>query len=334
MPHKLVYFLIIIGFLNQNLSSQSGIKGKLVIDTTIWAPVAYLSLIPDLDNMYTMSNEMIIEKANIDDSGSFDFNTQYLPNEDVLIRFHVSKKGDLPASLIIGGKDENHFFFLANRKSNITIEDTSNSEFLKDIVLKGYIPNQTLQIVDRIANYLDTTSFNGPIIKTELIRSAIFEKLRVIADTCSNPLVSLYALYKSKFDINYSFNQQFYKNFLYRWRHLKDPYFLEFRKKLPPSRTKGIVSSLLTGILSLMIGFLTCLAYFKLFKKKQNLLQDLSVQERRIFALILEGKSNKEISDDLNIGLSTVKSHVNNIYSKLQIRSRKEVLNFNFDKVP
>ncbi len=40
--------------------------------------------------------------------------------------------------LIIGGKDENHFFFIANRKSIITIEDTSNSEFIKDIVLEGY----------------------------------------------------------------------------------------------------------------------------------------------------------------------------------------------------
>ncbi len=188
--------------------------------------------------------------------------------------------------------------------------------------------------MDRIANYLDTASFNGPIIKTELIRSAIFEKLRAIADTCSNPLVSLYALYKSKFDKNYSFNQQFYKNFLSKWRHQKDPYFLEFRRKLPSAWTKRIGSSIMIVIFSLTIGFLTCLAYFKLFKKKQNLLQDLSVQERKIFALILEGKSNKEISDDLNIGLSTVKSHVNNIYSKLQIKSRKDVLNFNFDKVP
>ena len=332
MPKKLVYFLILIGFINQNLNSQPVIKGKLVIDTAIWAPVAYLSLIPDFDNMYTMSNELIIDKAIIDGTGSFTFNTQYLPNEDVLIRFHVSKKGDLPASLIIGGKDENHFFFIANRNSIITINDTSNSEFVKDILLGGYSPNQTLQNVDKIANYLDTASFNGPIIKTELIRSAIFEKLRSISDTCSNPLVSLYALYKSKFDRNYSVNQQFYKNFLLKWRHQKDSYFLEFRKKLPSSWTDRIGSSIFLGLLSFAIGFLICLAYFKLFKKKHNPLQDLSVQERKIFALLLEGKSNKEISEILLIGLSTVKSHVNNIYSKLEINSRKDLMNLSLDK--
>lgn len=332
MPKKLVYFLILIGFINQNLNSQPGIKGNLVIDTAIWASVAYLSLIPDFDNMYTMSNEFIIDKTIIDGTGSFTFNTHYLPNEDVLIRFHVSKKGDLPASLIIGGKDENHFFFIANRNSTITIKDTSNSEFVKDIVLGGYLPNQTLQNVDRIANYLDTASFNGPIIKTELIRSAIYEKLRSIADTCSNPLVSLYALYKSKFDRNYSVNQQFYKNFLIKWRHQKDSYFLEFRKKLPSSWANRIGFSIFLGLISLTIGFLICLAYFVLFKRKPNLLQDLGVQERKIFALLLEGKSNKEISEILIIGLSTVKSHVNNIYKKLGINSRKDLMNLNLDK--
>jgi DNA-binding CsgD family transcriptional regulator len=331
MHCKFVPLILIVSLFNQNSKCQPGIKGNLVIDTAVWAPVAYLSMIPDLDNLYTISNELIIDKAIIDGTGRFEFNSQYLPKEDVLIRFHVSKKGDLPASLIIGGKDENHFFFIANRNSNITIIDTSNSDFVKDIVLEGYLPNHTLQNIDRIANYLDTANFDGPLIKSELIRSAIFEKLRSIADTCSNPLVSLYALYKSKFARNYSINQQFYKNFLIKWRHQKDPYFLEFRKKLPSSWTNRINFSIFLGLLSLIIGFLICLAYFIFFKKKQNLLQDLSVQERKIFALLLEGKSNKEISDILLIGLSTVKSHVNNIYSKLEINSRKDLMNLNLD---
>jgi DNA-binding NarL/FixJ family response regulator len=45
----------------------------------------------------------------------------------------------------------------------------------------------------------------------------------------------------------------------------------------------------------------------------------------------MNGKSNKEISDELNIGLSTVKSHVNRIYSKLEIKSRKDILNLNIE---
>ena len=62
-------------------------------------------------------------------------------------------------------------------------------------------------------------------------------------------------------------------------------------------------------------------------KITKNPIQDLTVQERNIFALLQLGKSNKEISDELNISLSTVKSHVNNIFSKMNIKSRKEILN-------
>lgn len=52
----------------------------------------------------------------------------------------------------------------------------------------------------------------------------------------------------------------------------------------------------------------------------------MSVQERKIFELLQHGKSNKEISEDLYIGISSVKSHLNSICSKLKIKSRKETL--------
>jgi DNA-binding CsgD family transcriptional regulator len=332
MVRKSIYIFIFFVLNFPNLHSQPGIFGKLSIDTSVWAPTAYLSFIPDLESMYTISNEMIIDRAEISDSGSFVFDTKYLTDDDVLLRFHISKKGDLPASLIIGGKDENHFFFVANRKSIIIIKSSSDSEFIKDIVIQGYSPNQTLFRISKIASFIDTVSFNDPTIKTEFIRSAIFENLRTIADTCTNPLVALYALYKSKFDRNYSVNQQFYKNFLTKWIDQKSEYFNKFRDKIPSSRKKGLGLIIFIAILSLVIGFIASLIYFKFFKKNQNLIQNLSVQERKIFALLLEGKSNKEISENLSIGLNTVKTHLNNIYSKLDVKSRKDVMNLNHDK--
>jgi len=46
----------------------------------------------------------------------------------------------------------------------------------------------------------------------------------------------------------------------------------------------------------------------------------------KIFVLLRQGKSNKEIAQECSVSVSTVKSHVNSIYSKLDIRSRKEVM--------
>lgn len=324
--------LILLFSISLNLKSQSGISGQITIDTTIWAPIAYISLISDFDDLNTMSNEMIIEKTIINNSGQFHFNTKYFTDADNLFRIHISKRGDPPASLIIGGKDENHFFLIANKNSSIIIRSTSKSEFIQGVTINGYYPNQILQKIDEITSYLDTTNFNGSQLKRELIKGAIFDKLRSIADTCKNPLVGLYALYISKFEKNYPTNQQYYKNFLTRWKQERSSYFIEFRKKFPQSVINGTKFPYLIIALSLIIGFLACFVYLRLFKKNHNPLRELSVQERKILALIIEGKSNKEISDILKIGLSTVKSHVNSIYTKLGINSRKEVLNLNLAK--
>lgn len=58
------------------------------------------------------------------------------------------------------------------------------------------------------------------------------------------------------------------------------------------------------------------------FRSKIDL---LTPRQREIFKLIAEGKSNKEIIDELFIELSTLKTHINKIYKTLGIKNRKEV---------
>jgi ATP/maltotriose-dependent transcriptional regulator MalT len=52
----------------------------------------------------------------------------------------------------------------------------------------------------------------------------------------------------------------------------------------------------------------------------------LSVRELDILRLIATGCTNKEIADRLVIAISTVKSHINNLYSKLGVRSRTQAI--------
>ncbi|MEM1257279.1 MAG: helix-turn-helix transcriptional regulator [Bacteroidota bacterium] len=52
---------------------------------------------------------------------------------------------------------------------------------------------------------------------------------------------------------------------------------------------------------------------------------ELSRQEVTVRNLILQGKSNKEIANELFISLSTVKSHITNLYGKLNVANRKEL---------
>jgi len=51
----------------------------------------------------------------------------------------------------------------------------------------------------------------------------------------------------------------------------------------------------------------------------------LTKRQKQVFELILQNKSNKQISQELFIELSTLKTHINKIYKTLEIKNRKEV---------
>lgn len=322
--------LLLIGissFAQSQSKNEAIIQGKLLLDS-IWEPVVYLSHIKSFNDMYTMSNEMIIAEASVDSSGYFSFMPNYFPEDDQLFRVHLSKKETPAASLIIGGKEENHLFLIANNTAGIVINNFDKSELFGKFEIRGYIPNTWLKEIDLIESYRDSTHFNGSTMKKEFVTRAIYEKLRFVADTSSHPLVSLYALHKSKFESNYPINQQFYKNYLEKWKDERSTYFNAFRTQLPITKSQNIYYYILLGLGFFILGFL--LNQFLRSKRKKNKkqLRLLSVQERKIFNLIKLGRSNKEISEEYNIGLSTVKSHVSSIYTKLNVNSRKEAMDF------
>lgn len=52
----------------------------------------------------------------------------------------------------------------------------------------------------------------------------------------------------------------------------------------------------------------------------------LSVRERGIFKLIIEGKTNKEIAQILNVSTGTIKNHITSIYKKFEVHKRIDIL--------
>jgi len=54
-------------------------------------------------------------------------------------------------------------------------------------------------------------------------------------------------------------------------------------------------------------------------------LKELSPRQKEVLSLIVKGKSNKEIMAELNIELSTLKTHINQVYKILGIKNRREI---------
>jgi DNA-binding NarL/FixJ family response regulator len=57
-------------------------------------------------------------------------------------------------------------------------------------------------------------------------------------------------------------------------------------------------------------------------------MEPLTDREKEILNLIALGRGNREIGSALGIEEKTVKNHINNIYSKLQIKSRYEAISY------
>lgn len=67
-------------------------------------------------------------------------------------------------------------------------------------------------------------------------------------------------------------------------------------------------------------------------KIRHELHDDLTQREKEVLLLIAQGYSNQEISDTLFIALKTVKSHVSNILSKLDIEDRTQAAIYAYKK--
>ncbi len=78
------------------------------------------------------------------------------------------------------------------------------------------------------------------------------------------------------------------------------------------------------GLIVLCMG-LVYFAFNLKIKQRKTTLPELSKQELTVRNMILQGKSNKEIANELFISLSTVKSHITNLYAKLSVTSRQEL---------
>lgn len=68
------------------------------------------------------------------------------------------------------------------------------------------------------------------------------------------------------------------------------------------------------------------IAHFQQEETTAANVEKLSAREREVLDLVVQGLSNKEIVDRLNITIDGVRWHLRNIYQKLHVHSRTEVL--------
>ena len=327
LPSVKLVLVLLLFFISSHLVVAQAersyhISGNLEIDET-WEPIIYISHIPTFEEMYYMSNEMIIAKTEMDSLGYFEFDLDFLPKADNLYRLHIIKKGNPPATLIIGGKDENHLFLILNRFSKLELYSNSTYTPFKSVYFKNSAKNNSLQRISNMVNKSDSIGSLSSASKRLLINNQLQSELLSIADTSSNFLVGLYALYKSKIQSNHTSNLNFLNSFNDKWKSQNNSHYNIFKEQDPTQNKSGVIITTIFAVILFLLGFLLGKTNFN----KNRKLKKLTIQERKVYDLLSSSLTNQEIANKLNIGINTVKSHVTSIYSKLKIKSRKEIVN-------
>ena len=97
---------------------------------------------------------------------------------------------------------------------------------------------------------------------------------------------------------------------------------------------QGLGRRAAAGLLSLevyggLVAMVCCVATWLLLRERRKALplsplDRLTQRERQILELIAQGKANKEIAVALGVEVSTIKTHANNLFTKLQCANRRE----------
>lgn len=254
---------------------------------------------------------------------------------------------DYDACLYVGGDDHNfaHLLLKNGETVEVVASDKSIAPF-GEYTISGDSDNRSMQNLARIV--FPSFYFYRIKFPTELKFSEdkLHSDLKQFADTCSNTLVALAAINNTDFDEYFDQDIELYQSFANR-----------LKKELPNSiYTKNYLlklkyyanednggSAWLYWLLGLLgIGLLATIGKitmdrFKIDQLEQEIQQlkkkpvqetpvfdALTQKELEIFKLIGAGKSNKEIASSLFVELSTIKTHINKIYSKLGVSNRKE----------
>lgn len=315
---------LILNFICFPEAKAQALEGHIKTDST-WSSKIYLSYIPSFEEMYSMSADMIISEADINSNGYFKFNLDYLPKEDRLYRLHLVKKTDTKSSLIIGGKNENFLLLIANKNSEIELKANNFRPPFKPTSFTKDSTNVTFQYITNLINKKDSLASVSNTYKRKFLNDKLKNDLLKIADSSTNPLVSMYAIYRSDFELDFAKNKEFYESFSNKWASNDNTYIKNFNKKISEKQSNdSYYFYIFLGIICILVGFFIG----KYFTYKKDNFRKLSVQERKIFKMLKKGASNKEISIEFNIGISTVKSHVSSILSKMNVKSRKDLMSF------
>ncbi|MFY0713556.1 response regulator transcription factor [Seonamhaeicola sp. NFXS20] len=322
------------------------------VDTERWQGDVYLSIIEDYRTLENIDNEQIISKTTVNSNGFFQFSGNQLEPHPCIYKLHVD---NCDSNEIDGNHFDGHCFdskdilFIAQHTDTIHFPLSFDTQMFCDI--KSTNPKAAAFI--KIDSLKEEMKFAYSEFRSkanrDLNNKKWFKTLQDYGEQLNEPLAELYiyAFLSERGSPFHNFyledlqTNSYYDHLLERLNneYPYSKYTKQYEAEISsdrfianPSRKSStfnwtyLITSLLIISLSINLWYLS---KYRAQKKKlhSQAKEQLTKQEQNVLELILKEYSNKEIADTLFVSISTVKTHVNNIYKKLNVNSREDVKN-------
>jgi len=307
---------------------------------------AYLSIIEDYRKISGVYEEQIISMVKVTNN-FFEFKGNNLDTENKIYRIHIDNCNELDTNHFNGKCDTSReIIFIAKNNDSISLPISLDNQMFCAIESTNKQSNTIFQIelLKEEMRY-DYGNYRSKANR-KLNNKKWFVKLQQYGEQQDEPLAELYiynflsdrtndlySYYLEDLNSNNYYDKlserlaEKYPNTNYLEQYKNEIAADKFRfstNKTAVFNWRYVVYPLLG--LSVLLNFIF---WFRFKKDKKNgktdLKNRLTEQEQKILSLILQNKTNKEIATEVFISLSTVKTHINNLYKKLNIDSREQL---------
>ena len=306
----------------------------------------YLSLIEDYRKTHGVYPDQVVAMSQPDSLGFFFFEGDYLPAANRIYRIHVDQCDEADANGHFLGHclNSKQLIFVANNRDTLSLPLGFEQQLFCEIVSTNTAASALMR-VDSVMQDMAYDMGPQPSVAARKLKAEKWIKdLQETAKNSNEPLAELYA-YGIISDRTGELREQYlkgvsgspyYQTLLSRLRteQADAPFTKQFETELrqdasgPSVPTEPIPAWAYVLLAICGISLFLNMHYIKTIrglKAKPVTFTKLSSQEQKVLELIQRDKTNKEIAEALFVSVSTVKTHINNLYKKLGVQSREEV---------
>ena len=322
-------------------ASAYDIKGYLDLDSN-WQDRLFLASINSPENLFVASPNFIINETVVGPDGFFDLSGQDLPDDPRFYRLYVVRN-NVYAADFMSDTVRNFMHLILTNKTELEIRSHEGKKLFENMIVKGSDLNQQLNSFEsvyfrkqKVITHINT------VAKRDFQSQRLNKYIRDFVINARNPILGLFAVYHIEDrETDFLRNSKFYFNFQTRLksvypRHIYTNAYDNLLTNLVDYRNLVCEIPRITkpwrGWAMMGEGLVILVLLFLLLRQKRSSAAMLTIdynrlltdKEQKIWESLSRGMTNKEIAAELFIELSTVKTHINNLYKRLGVSNRHE----------